>query len=114
MWHQNIIDTIGNTPLVQLNRLTKDVPCTVLVKLELFNPGGSVKDRIGYAMVQAAEESGQLKPGGIIVEATSGNTGTGIVQAARLKGEAGSSYSLWGGAGIMSNGRHSRRSTLIL
>lgn len=86
MWHQNIIDTIGNTPLVQLNRLTKDVSCTVLVKLELFNPGGSVKDRIGYAMVQAAEESGQLKPGGIIVEATSGNTGTGIVQAARLKG----------------------------
>lgn len=86
MWHHNIIDTIGNTPLVQLNRLAKDIPCTVLVKLEMFNPGGSVKDRIGHAMIKSAEESGELKPGGIIVEATSGNTGTGIVQAARIKG----------------------------
>ena len=86
MWHPNILKTIGNTPIVKLNRLTKDMACTVLVKLESFNPGGSVKDRIGYAMVEAAEASGQLKSGGVIVEATSGNTGTGIVQAARLKG----------------------------
>ena len=86
MWYQNIIETIGRTPLVQLNRLAKHVPCRVLVKLESFNPGGSVKDRIGYAMIKAAEESGQLKPGGVVVEATSGNTGTGIIQAARIKG----------------------------
>ena len=86
MWHQDIIGTIGHTPLVRLNHLTSHVPCTVLVKLESFNPGGSVKDRIGYAMVQAAEESGELKPDGVLVEATSGNTGTGIVQAARIKG----------------------------
>ncbi|MCY4225474.1 MAG: cysteine synthase family protein [Bacteroidetes bacterium] len=86
MWHQNILGTIGHTPLVQLNQLTKHVPCTVLAKLEFFNPGGSVKDRIGYAMVQAAEESGLLLSGGTVVEATSGNTGAGIVQAARIKG----------------------------
>ena len=86
MWHQNILGTIGHTPLVQLNQLTKRVPCTVLAKLEFFNPGGSVKDRIGYAMVQAAEESGLLLSGGTVVEATSGNTGAGIVQAARIKG----------------------------
>jgi len=86
MWHQNIIDTIGSTPIVQLNNLAKHIRCTILVKLESFNPGGSVKDRIGYAMVQAAEKSGQLNPGGILVEATSGNTGTGVVQAARIKG----------------------------
>ncbi len=86
MWHQDIIDTIGNTPLVQLNRLTQDMRCTVLAKLEMFNPGGSVKDRIGYAMVREAEKSGQLKPGGTIVEATSGNTGTGVVQVAKLRG----------------------------
>ncbi|MCY4158877.1 MAG: cysteine synthase family protein [Bacteroidetes bacterium] len=86
MWHRNIVETIGHTPLVQLNKLAKNVPAPVLIKLESFNPGGSVKDRIGHAMIQAAEESGQLKPGGILVEATSGNTGTGIVQAARIKG----------------------------
>lgn len=86
MWHKNILETIGHTPMVQLNRLAQHVPCTVLAKLEMFNPGGSVKDRIGHAMVQAAEESGELKSGGILVEATSGNTGTGIVQAARIKG----------------------------
>ncbi len=86
MWHRNIIETIGHTPLVQLNQLAADVPCTVLVKLESFNPGGSVKDRIGHAMIQAAEESGELKPEGVLVEATSGNTGTGVVQAARIKG----------------------------
>ncbi len=86
MWHQNIIETIGHTPMVQLNRLASDLLCNVLVKLESFNPGGSVKDRIGHAMIKAAEESGELKPGGILVEATSGNTGTGVVQAARIKG----------------------------
>ncbi len=86
MWYQNILDTIGHTPLVQLNQLVKNVPCRILAKLESFNPGGSVKDRIGVAMVEAAEKSGQLKPVGVVVEATSGNTGAGIVLAAKIKG----------------------------
>lgn len=86
MWYQTIVDTIGHTPLVKLNRLVEKIPYTILAKLESFNPGGSVKDRIGQAMIHAAEEAGQLKPGGVLVEATSGNTGTGVVQAARVKG----------------------------
>jgi len=86
MWYQNILDTIGHTPMVQLNQLVKNVPCKVLAKLESFNPGGSVKDRIGAAMVEEAEKSGQLEPGGVVVEATSGNTGAGIVLAAKIKG----------------------------
>ncbi len=86
MWHENILGTIGDTPLVKVNRLANHVPCTVLAKLEFFNPGGSVKDRIGIAMVEAAEKEGKLKPGGTIIEGTSGNTGAGLAFAAIAKG----------------------------
>ena len=63
MWHENILGTIGNTPLVKINRLATDLPCVVLAKVEFFNPGGSVKDRIGVSMVEDAERRGLLKPG---------------------------------------------------
>lgn len=86
MWLDSITDAIGNTPLVRLNSIAADFPCTVLAKVEYFNPGGSVKDRIGLAMIEAAEASGDLKPGGTIVEGTSGNTGAGIALAAINKG----------------------------
>jgi len=82
MWHEDILGTIGNTPLVRVNRLTAGLPCTVLTKLEFFNPGGSVKDRIGVSMIDAAVEAGDLKPGGTIIEGTSGNTGVGLALAA--------------------------------
>ena len=82
----NIIDTIGNTPLVRLNRLTRDCKATVLAKVEAFNPGGSVKDRIAVAIMDEAESKGLLKPGGTIVEATSGNTGTGLAMVAAVRG----------------------------
>ena len=74
----DITATVGGTPLVKLNRVVGDAPATVLAKLEFFNPASSVKDRIGVAIVDAAEKSGALKPGGTIVEATSGNTGIGL------------------------------------
>ncbi|UCC82334.1 MAG: pyridoxal-phosphate dependent enzyme, partial [Gemmatimonadota bacterium] len=86
MWHEDILGTIGNTPLVRVNRLAADVPCTVLAKLEYFSPGSSVKDRIGIAMIGAAEQSGELEPGGTIIEATSGNTGAGLALAAIVRG----------------------------
>lgn len=86
MWHPNVLGTIGNTPLVQLNRVAAGLPCTVLAKLEFFNPGGSVKDRIGLAMIEDAERKGLLKPGGTIIEGTSGNTGAGLALAAIAKG----------------------------
>ena len=86
MWLRSVVDTIGNTPLVQLNRLAADLPCPVLAKVEFFNPGGSVKDRIGLAMIEDAEAKGLLKPGGTIVEGTSGNTGAGLAIAAIAKG----------------------------
>ena len=73
--YENVSDLVGRTPLVKLNRLGDDVRATVLAKLEFYNPANSVKDRIGVAMIDAAEKSGELKPGGTIVEATSGNTG---------------------------------------
>ena len=72
---ENILDTIGSTPLVRLNRVTASLTATVYAKVEFFNPAGSVKDRVGLTIVAEAERSGQLKPGGTIVEATSGNTG---------------------------------------
>ncbi|GAA1474203.1 cysteine synthase A [Corynebacterium felinum] len=84
--YDSILDTIGNTPLVKLNRLSKDLPATILVKLEFFNPANSVKDRIGKAIVDAAEASGELKPGGTIVEATSGNTGIALALAGAARG----------------------------
>src|SRR5262245_38207512 len=86
MWHDTILGTIGGTPLVRLNRITAHFPCTVLAKLEMFNPGGSVKDRIGLSMVDAAERDGSLRPGGTIIEGTSGNTGTGLALAAIARG----------------------------
>jgi cystathionine beta-synthase len=81
-----ILDTIGNTPLVKLNSITKDVDALVLAKVESFNPGNSVKDRMAVKMIEDAEASGLLKPGGTIVEGTSGNTGMGLALAAIVKG----------------------------
>jgi cystathionine beta-synthase len=85
-YFDSILDTIGHTPLVRLNRLARDVPPLVLAKCEQLNPGGSVKDRIGLRMIEACERAGLLKPGGTIVEPTSGNTGTGLAIAAAIKG----------------------------
>ena len=86
MWLNNILETIGNTPLIKLNKITKDLPCTVLAKVEYFNPGNSIKDRMALKMVEEAEKQGKLKPGGIIIEGTSGNTGMGLALAACVKG----------------------------
>lgn len=83
---ESILDLIGNTPLVPLRRVTRGLPYRVLAKLEYLNPGGSVKDRIGASMIDAAEKDGRLKPGGTIVEATSGNTGVGLALIAAVRG----------------------------
>ncbi|MBS3913954.1 MAG: cystathionine beta-synthase [Bacteroidetes bacterium] len=85
-YKENILGTIGNTPLVKLNKILKGLKPTVFAKLEFFNPGGSVKDRIGVGIIEEAEREGRLKPGGTIVEATSGNTGMGLALAAAVKG----------------------------
>jgi cystathionine beta-synthase len=82
----SFLDAVGDTPLVRLNRVARGVPPTVLAKLEMLNPGGSVKDRIGLRMIEAAERAGVLKPGGTIVEPTSGNTGHGLAIAAAIRG----------------------------
>ena len=84
--YDNVLETIGWTPLVRLGRVTAGIPTPVYGKAEFFNPGGSVKDRIGLAIIEAAEARGDLKPGGVIVEGTSGNTGVGLAIAAALKG----------------------------
>jgi cystathionine beta-synthase len=84
--YANVLDTIGWTPLIRLNRVTDGARTPVLAKAEFFNPGGSVKDRIGLAMIEAAERDGRLKPGGTIVEGTSGNTGVGLAIAAAIRG----------------------------
>ena len=86
MWLNNILETIGNTPLIRLNRVTKDIPATVLAKVDYFNPGNSIKDRMALKMVEVAEQEGKLKPGGTIIEGTSGNTGMGLALAACVKG----------------------------
>ncbi len=86
MYYNSIIDTVGNTPLVKLNKLAKDVKGTILVKVEYLNPGNSVKDRIAIKMIEDAEKSGLLKPGGTIIEGTSGNTGMGLALVAIAKG----------------------------
>ncbi|MBI4162036.1 MAG: pyridoxal-phosphate dependent enzyme, partial [Acidobacteria bacterium] len=83
--HANILETLGNTPLVRLGRFFPG-PATLAAKVEYFNPGSSVKDRIGVAMIEAAERAGKLRPGGTIVEPTSGNTGVGLAMAAAIKG----------------------------
>ncbi len=86
MWLNNILETIGNTPLIKLNKITKDLPCTVLAKVEYFNPGNSIKDRMAVKMLEVAEKEGKIKPGGTIIEGTSGNTGMGLALAACVKG----------------------------
>ncbi len=83
---KNILETIGNTPLVQINKITKNLPCKVLAKVEYFNPGHSCKDRMALKMVEDAEQDGRLQPGGTIIEGTSGNTGMGLALAAIVKG----------------------------
>src|SRR3954470_16275915 len=85
-YSDSVVDLIGNTPLVRLRRVTEDLAPTVLAKVEYFNPGGSVKDRIAVRMIDAAEASGELKPGGTIVEPTSGNTGVGLAIVAQQRG----------------------------
>lgn len=86
MWYNNILETIGNTPLVKLNKVTSDVKATVLAKIETRNPGNSIKDRMALKMIEDAEEAGLLRPGGTIIEGTSGNTGMGLAMAAIIKG----------------------------
>ncbi|TDN89190.1 cystathionine beta-synthase [Salegentibacter sp. 24] len=83
---ENILGTIGNTPMVKMNKITKEIEALVLAKYETFNPGNSVKDRMAVKMVEEAEASGKLKPGGTIIEGTSGNTGMGLALAAIVKG----------------------------
>lgn len=86
MWYNNILETIGNTPLVKLNTVTKGIKGTILAKIETTNPGNSIKDRMAIKMIEDAEASGLLKPGGTIIEGTSGNTGMGLAMAAVVKG----------------------------
>ncbi len=86
MYFNNILETIGNTPLVKLNSVTKDIQATILAKIETVNPGNSIKDRMALKMIEDAEKSGKLKPGGTIIEGTSGNTGMGLAIAAIVKG----------------------------
>lgn len=85
-YYENILETIGNTPLVRLNKVIDEAKGLILAKVEYFNPGGSVKDRIGLSIIEEAEREGRLKPGGTIVESTSGNTGMGLALAAAVKG----------------------------
>src|SRR5881296_4017967 len=80
------LDAVGDTPMVRLHSITRGIQPTILAKLEMLNPGGSVKDRIGLRMIEAAEKAGLLKPGGTIVEPTSGNTGHGLAIAAAIRG----------------------------
>lgn len=83
---KNILETIGNTPLVKINKITAEIPALVLAKVETFNPGNSVKDRMAVKMIEDAEKDGRLKPGGTIIEGTSGNTGMGLALGAIVKG----------------------------
>ena len=86
MIHDTILSTIGDTPVVKINKISKELDCNLFAKCEFFNPGGSVKDRIGWKMVEDAEKSGRIKPGDTLIEPTSGNTGQGIALAAAVKG----------------------------
>ncbi len=86
MWYKDVLGAIGNTPLIQINLLSAGLPCTVLAKVESFNPGASLKDRIAVVMVEEAEARGDLRPGGTIIEGTSGNTGAGLALVAIAKG----------------------------
>ena len=82
----SVLDNIGNTPLIKLNRITKGLNCEIYAKCEFYNAGGSVKDRIGKRMIEDAEKSGRIKPGDTLIEPTSGNTGIGLALAAAVKG----------------------------
>ena len=84
--YNNILETIGNTPIVRINKLAKDVSAQVFAKIETTNPGNSVKDRMAIKMIEDAEKSGLLKPGGTVIEGTSGNTGMGLALACIIKG----------------------------
>src|SRR5262245_24310650 len=84
--YESVIETIGWTPLIRLSRVTRGIKTPGFAKAEYLNPGGSIKDRIGLPIIERAEKSGALKPGGVIVEATSGNTGVGLAMAAALRG----------------------------
>ena len=84
--YDNILQTIGNTPLVKLHKVVSDLPCPVYAKVETFNPGNSIKDRMALKMLEVAEQEGKIKPGGTIIEGTSGNTGMGLAMAAIIKG----------------------------
>ncbi len=86
MYHKNVLSTIGNTPLIKLNKVVEGIPGTILAKVETFNPGHSIKDRMALMMVEDAEKEGRLKPGGTIIECTSGNTGMGLALAACVRG----------------------------
>ncbi len=86
MYYNNIVETVGNTPLVKLNHVASHIKATILVKVEYFNPGQSIKDRIAVQMIEDAEKAGTLKAGGTIIEGTSGNTGMGLALAAAVKG----------------------------
>ena len=86
MKYSSIVETIGHTPLVRFNRIAQELPCEMYAKCEFFNPGGSLKDRIAASMIEAAEKSGQIKPGDTLIEATSGNTGLGIAVVGAAKG----------------------------
>src|SRR5205807_9096539 len=85
-YYDDALQAIGNTPLIRLNKVTDGAQCLVLAKVEYMNPGGSVKDRPALAMLEAGEKAGYLKPGGTIVEPTSGNTGSGLAMAAAIRG----------------------------
>ena len=84
--YDSVLDTVGWTPLIRLNRVTRGIRTPVFAKAEVFNPGGSVKDRIGVPIIERAERDGRLKPGGTIVEGTSGNTGVALAMAAAIRG----------------------------
>ncbi|NJK83062.1 MAG: pyridoxal-phosphate dependent enzyme, partial [Saprospiraceae bacterium] len=86
MYFQNILAAIGNTPMVKLNKIPAEIPALVLGKVEFFNPGNSIKDRMALKMLEDAEARGDIKPGGTIIECTSGNTGMGLAIAGVVKG----------------------------
>ena len=86
MKYKNILDTVGNTPIVKLNKIGNELECNLYAKCEFFNPGGSVKDRIGKNMIELAEQEGKIKPGDTLIEPTSGNTGIGLALSAAVKG----------------------------
>ena len=85
-YYENILETVGSTPLIKINKVNAGLKPLILAKMEVFNPGGSVKDRPALKMIEEAEKQGLLKPGGTIVEPTSGNTGTGLAQIAAVRG----------------------------